>query len=190
MPKNTSAKNYSALTVTDVAELLLVTDRGVRKWIKEKGLPAKSDGRGFALDWAATLQWYVQYRIEENAGTRGTRRPGSGSAGEDEQQETLDQAILRKTKAEADLKELQLARERGEVAAIADVERVLTGANKSIQTRILAMPASLAPQLLGVEDRTRVFHILDRYCRDLLTNLTSIDAVREARTAQREADEE
>ncbi len=125
------------------------------------------------------------------------KRPKGGKSGNrpaenppEEPEETLDEAILRKTKAEADLKELQLARERGEVAAIGDVERVLTGANKSIQTRVLAMPASLATQLLGIDDRTRIFNVLDRSCRDLLTNLASIDAVREARTAQPETDEE
>ena len=92
--------------------------------------------------------------------------------------------------ADADLKELELARERGQVAAIQDVERVLTSANKSIQTRILAMPASLATQLLGIDDRNRIFNLLDRACRDLLTNLAGIDAVREARAARPEDTQE
>jgi phage terminase Nu1 subunit (DNA packaging protein) len=187
MPREENPRNYSAVSVSDVAELLGLTDRQVRNLIKDKGLPARSDPRGFTLDWPTALEWYVGYRSAQKGGNGGNRRPGSNP---EEPEETYDEALARKTRAEADLKELQLARERGEVAAIADVERVLNGANKSIQTRVLAMPASLATQLLGIDDRTRIFNVLDRSCRDLLTNLASIDAVREARTAQPEADEE
>jgi phage terminase Nu1 subunit (DNA packaging protein) len=97
--------------------------------------------------------------------------------------------MARKTRAEADLKELQLARERGEVAAIADVERVLAGANKSIQTLILALPSSLTPQLIGLGDRIKVFEVIDRAVRATLGNLASIDAVRQARTAAGDEDE-
>lgn len=174
----------------DVAELLGVTDRGVRKWINEKGLPAKNDSRGFALDWPKTLEWYVAYRNTENSGTGGTRRPGNGKDGGEEPLESYEDANARKTRAEADLKELQLARERGQVAAITDVEKVLTSANKSIQTLILAMPSGLAPQLIGIEDRGRINAILTRYCREVLTNMASVDAVLQSRTAQPESDEE
>jgi phage terminase Nu1 subunit (DNA packaging protein) len=178
MPKAKIPKNYAALSVVDVAGLLGVTDRGVRKWIKEKGLPASSDARGFTLDWPATLQWYVAYRIAENLGTGGTQAPGTGGT---EPAENYDQALARRTRAEADLKELQLARERGEVAAIADVERVMSGANKSIQTLILALPSSLTPQLIGMDDRNKIYAVVDRAVRSTLGNLASIDAVRQAR---------
>jgi phage terminase Nu1 subunit (DNA packaging protein) len=186
MPKDQNPKSFAALTVVDVAELLGVTDRGVRKWIKEKGLPAKSDPRGFILDWPGVLQWYVEYRMAENPGTGGTRRPETDP---DAPLETFDEAMARKTRAEADLKELQLARERGEVAAIADVERVLASANKSIQTLILALPASLTPQLLGLEDRAKVFAVIDRGVRATLGNLASIDAIRQEHPAD-EGEEE
>jgi excisionase family DNA binding protein len=180
MPKVQNAKSFSALSVVDVAELLGVTDRGVRKWIKEKGLPAKSDPRGFTLNWPDVLQWYVEYRLDENAGTGGTRRAGNAPEGSEEPPETFDQAILRKTKAEADLKELQLAREEAQVVAVADLQRVLAAANRSIQTQILALPAGLAPQLIGMDDRQQIYSLIDRNCRALLSNLASIDAVLES----------
>jgi phage terminase Nu1 subunit (DNA packaging protein) len=178
MPKAENPKNFASLTVVNVAELLGVSDRGVRKWIKEKGLPAKSDPRGFALDWPTTLQWYVSYRIAENSGTGGTGGPGTAGT---EPLETFEEARARLTRAEADLKELQLARERGLVAAIADVERVMSGANKSIQTLILALPSSLTPQLIGMDDRNKIYAVIDRAARATLGNLASIDAVRQAR---------
>ena len=184
MAKSESPKNYSALTVADVAEFLSLTPRQVRNLIDDKGLPANRDQRGFLLDWPTALEWYVGYRSAQKMGNRGNLRAAAGPDGADEPDETFDEAILRKTKAEADLKELQLARERGQVAAIADVERVLTSANKSIQTRILAMPAALAPQLMGIEDRARINTILTRNCREVLTNLATVDAVLQSRTAQ------
>lgn len=181
MPKPENPRNYSALSVSDVAELLSLTPRQVRNLIQDKGLPAKSDPRGFTLDWPTALEWYVGYRSAQKGGNGGNLRPGSAP---EEPEETYEEALARKTRAKADLKELQLAHERGEVAAIADVERVLTGANKSIQTRILAIPASLATRLLGIDDRTRIFNELDRSMRELLTNLAGIDAVREARSGR------
>ena len=189
MAKSEKPKSYSALSVADVAELLSVTDRQVRNWINDNGLPASADPRGRTLDWPVTLKWYVAYQIEKNSGTGGNRKAATGQSGADEPEENFDQAILRKTKAEADLKELQLARERGQVAAIADVEKVLTSANKSIQTRILVMPSALAPQLLGIEDRARIDAILMRNCREVLSNLATVDAVLQSRTAQPDDEE-
>ena len=187
MAKTDNPRNYSALSVPDVAELLSLDRRQILNLIKDKGLPAKRDPRGFTLDWPTTLEWYVGYKSSQKGGNGGNLRPGSGP---EEPEETYDEALTRKTRAEADLKELQLAHERGEVAAIADVERVLTGANKSIQTRILAIPASLATRLLGIDDRTRIFNELDRSMRELLTNLAGIDAVREARSGRPAEDTE
>jgi phage terminase Nu1 subunit (DNA packaging protein) len=180
MPKDEKAKNYSALSVADVAELLCVTDRQVRNWIKDNGLSAHADPRGRLLDWPETLRWFVAYRIEQSGGSGGKPK---GGAGGNEQLETMEQALARRTRAEADLKELQLATQRAQVVAIADVEKVMGAANKSIQTLALALPATLTPQLLGLADRAKVYAVLDRGVRSMLGNLASVDAVRAARQA-------
>jgi hypothetical protein len=190
MPKDENPKNYSALPVTDVAELLGVTPRQVRNWIVDKGLPAKNDPRGRMLDWPITLQWFVAYRIAENGGNGGNRRPGNASDGSEIPDETLDQAILRKTKAEADLKELQLARERCEAAAISDVEKALATANASTKTLIQALPSRLSTQLLGIDDRARLYAILERETNGLLGNLASVGSVLEAGQKKASEDEE
>lgn len=190
MAKAENPTSYATMSVSDVAELLGLTDRQVRNLIKDKGLPAKNDGRGFVLDWPTALEWYVGYRSAQKGGNGGNRRPETDPDAAEYPPETIDEAILRKTRAEADLKELQLARERGEVAAIADVERVLTKANKAIQTRVLALPSGLATQLLGIDDRNRIFTVLDRTMRDLLTNLARIDAIQEASAEEPESEEE
>jgi Helix-turn-helix domain len=187
MPREENSRNYSALSVQDVAELLGITDRQVRNLIKDKGLPAKSDPRGFTLDWPTALEWYVGYRSAQKGGNRGNFRPGSGS---EELDETLDEAILRKTKAEADLKELILARERSEVAAIADVEKALGAANAATKRLIQALPSRLATQLLGIDDRPRMYAILERESNALLSNLASVGSVLEVSSSRPAPDDD
>jgi phage terminase Nu1 subunit (DNA packaging protein) len=190
MPKDENPKNYAALPVSDVAELLGVTDRQVRNWIKDKGLPARDDPRGRMLDWPTTLKWYVAFQIASTGGNGGNRRGRAVPGPDAEEDEDFNAAVLRKTVAEADLKELQLAREQAQVVAVADVEKVLSAANKSIQTLILALPSTLTPQLIGMEDRNKIHAIIDRAARNTLGNLANIDAVRQARTAPAEDEEE
>lgn len=175
-----------ALELEDIASLLGVSERMVRNYIKDNKLPCNGDGRGRRFAWPQVREWYVQYRIEL-AGSRGSL----GVSVPPIDDETLDQATLRRVKAEADLKELQLARERGQVAAVADVERVLSAAVMAVQTQVLAVPSRLATQMLGLEDHARAVAILTAEMRQLLSNLPTIDAVREAAvTAETPEDEE
>jgi len=173
------------LTVAEMAELLGVTDRQVRNWIKDKGLPAQKMPGIQRLDGRAVIAWYVDFRVLET-GNSGNLRAVSPSG---EPLETFDEALARKTRAEADLKELQLARERGEVVSIADIERVLGSANKSVQTLMLALPSSLAPQLQGLDDRGKIHAIIDRGVRSILGNIASIDAIRQSRTTAEDEEE-
>jgi phage terminase Nu1 subunit (DNA packaging protein) len=117
-------------------------------------------------------------RIAES-GNGGNGKAAGGSAPE-EPEEDYKEALARKTRAEADLMELKLARERGQVAAIADVEKVLSAANSSTRTLSQSFPAQLAPQLVGLEDRAAIFTLLQRECSQLLGNLANMDAILEA----------
>jgi excisionase family DNA binding protein len=180
MPKDEKPRNLSELTVAEVAELLGVTDRWVRNWIKDKGLPVKGPAGSRTLDWPVTLKWYVAYQVEQNGGSGGTRKPGTDPNGPEVPLEDYEQALARKTRAEADLKELQLARERGEAASIADVEKALTSANAATKKLIQALPSVLSTQLLGVDDRSRIYAILERETNVLLGNLATVESVFEA----------
>jgi hypothetical protein len=59
-----------ALELEDVASLLEASERMVRNYIKDNGLPCSGDGRGQRFVWAYVCEWYVKYRIEL-AGSRG-----------------------------------------------------------------------------------------------------------------------
>lgn len=172
------------LELEDVASLLGVSERMVRNYIKDNNLPCVGDGRGRRFVWADVREWYVQYRIQLS-GSRGSLGVSVPSADE----ETLDEAVLRKTKAEADLKELQLARERGQVASVADVEKVLASSTLAIQTQVLAVPSRLATRMLGLQDHGQAVAILEAEMRQVLTNLSTIDAVKERACSAGEGDE-
>lgn len=191
MPKTENPKNFNAMGVNDVAALLNLTDRQVRNLISDKGLPAKNDGRGYTLDWFTVLDWWVEYKSAQKPGNGGNRRPGNGPEPPEVPSETITEAILRKTVAEADLKELQLAREQGQVAAISDVEKALASANAATKTLILALPSRLSTQLLGIDDRGRLYSILERETNSLLGNLATVKSVFEiaAKTTVQEDEE-
>lgn len=167
------------MAVSDVAALLKLSDRQVRNLIQDKGLPAKSDPRGYILDWFAVLDWWVDYRAGQKPGNGGNRNPGNGPEGAEIPPESYEDALARKTRAEADLKELQLARERAEVASIGDVEKALASANTATKTLIQALPSRLSTQLLGIDDRGRLYAILERETNGLLGNLASVRSVLE-----------
>ena len=75
------------------------------------------------------------------------------------------------------------------MAAISDVERVLANANKATQTLILALPSRLATQLVGMDDRNKIYALLQRETNSLLGNLATIDAMHEARQETEEEQE-
>jgi len=160
--------NFAALDTDDVAALLGVSDRMVRIYLTEKGMPCKGDGRGRRFVWADVLEWYVAYRLEM-AGNDG--RQAARQAGE----EDLEQATTRKTIAEADLKELELASKRGEVVAVADIEAAIAKVSKNIQQKLLAVPAKLTSRLVGTTDRNRINAVLDVEMRNLCSELSTIN---------------
>jgi phage terminase Nu1 subunit (DNA packaging protein) len=153
-------QNLSALDTDDVASLLGVSDRQVRNYVKDKGLPCKD-----------VLEWYILFRLEKS-GSRGNPEPDPAT----DQTESMEAALCRKTVAEADLKELELATKRGQVVAVADVHRTMANLSKAMQTKILSMPTKLSARLVGLKEREQIRHVLDREARQLCHDLSGIHA--------------
>ncbi|MEG9430745.1 helix-turn-helix domain-containing protein [Terriglobus sp. ADX1] len=170
-------ENPSSLTIAEAAGRFLVDERTVRNWITSNGLPFTGEGKKRRIDWAVALPWYVTYQI-------GNTGNGRLSAIPDEEVETYEVALARKTRAEADLKELQLARARGEVASIADMERVVSTANLAVQTQLLAIPSQAAPEIIGLTELPAAIRILTGFVEQALTNLATIDDIRDATDAE------
>jgi len=58
------AKDLLALSEADVAALLGVSARMVRKYISKNDLPCDGSGRDRTFTWSRVLDWYLLYRFE------------------------------------------------------------------------------------------------------------------------------
>ena len=180
MSKTENATNFDTLTPADVAELLDVSEKTVRNWMNKCELPFTEGARGRVMKWSDAREWYVLRRIEDSGKlgksgnsvkkTAPAMEPGA-PAGSDE---TYNEALTRKTIADANLRELELAAERGDVVAVADVEQSIAKVATSLKTAILALPAKLVTRLYGVKDRNAMRAILDIEARDLCAKLATI----------------
>lgn len=111
----------------------------VDRWIKD-GMPVKQRGaRGieWKFDLAACIAWWGDRRARDAAGDA----PG-------------DLAEIEKRTAQAKMlrAELELAKERGEVAPIRDFERAWAKAFAQIRANIMNVPQRVVIQLLGETD--------------------------------------
>jgi excisionase family DNA binding protein len=174
MAKSKEPAKFEVLAIDDVAAMLMVSDRTIRNWIKDKDMPSISDERGRRFNWSQVLPWYVKMRAEEGGSERKPEAPTTWEDIEQKPKETLAAALTRKTIAEADLKELDLASRRGEVVAIADAARAMQDTAKNLQIEILGWPTLMIGQIFGQRDRNRLFDILTRSARDLCTRLAGV----------------
>ena len=164
------------LTAQEVADGLGVTKQTVYNWLRVEDLPCKDTPRGKIIKLRDLVDWHVK-RVE-----REPVKPVKSPLPEEPigPPETYDAALARKTRADADLQELRLAKARGEVVAVADLERILAAANKALQTQMLAMPSNLADRVLGMDEVSQIRAVITAEVHAVLTNVASIDAVREA----------
>lgn len=175
------------LDVQDVAALLGKTDRQVRNYANDAGLPYTGDGRSRRFAWPKVMDWYVDYQIN----LRGNRGSATAvTASNDPVSITLEQIKqdLRKTTVEADRLELKLAQERGDVVAIEDVQSSVEKVSSALKTAILSWPQKLTPDLTRVKDRGAVRGILDKAARELCRQLAVIG--KQSAPAPRTADDE
>jgi phage terminase Nu1 subunit (DNA packaging protein) len=115
-------------------------------------------------DVGRCFHWYVRYLHAQ------MRR---GGATEEEQGGGVNVRMHRGRllKAQADLSELDLLERRRNVIPTATYERLLIGWAVTIRQRVLALPARLAGQLVGL-GRREIHDRIDREAREMLLILS------------------
>jgi hypothetical protein len=78
---------------------------------------------------------------------------------------------VRLLRADADLREMELAKERGLVVALPDLEATLTDLVLTTKARIMAIPPRLAPELVGEMSRIMIQAKLEKACKESLAYL-------------------
>lgn len=169
---------HEAMDIQTVAELLGRSEKMVRNYINHNGLPSDGSGRNRTFRWGDVLEWYVGYRLEMEGGG------GNGGSEDDEfgedtsdsgprGKEDIRQANLRKTRAEADLKQLQLGKLRGQVISIPDAKLKLDRMMGNLRAKLLGMAPKLANRLEGARGRTEreaaIKDEMETLCREIST---------------------
>lgn len=127
------------------------------------GMPQAARGR-YAP--AACTAWYIAY-LQRLVSRR-------ASVSEEGEADDLEKEQIRLTAAKADAAELDLARARGEVISISDHVLILGDLVAQTRARFLAVPARVAPRILGLPDRLAVEKTLASEVRETLTHLSNV----------------
>jgi phage terminase Nu1 subunit (DNA packaging protein) len=144
-------------SLEQIAHLLKLTPRMVNIHVKESGMPRVVRGQ---YDLVKCVHWYLDLKDRQiEAARRGD--------------ETERQARARLTRASADLRELELARERERLLEIDAVKRLWERIVVAFKTRILAIPTKLAPRLVACQDVGQAKNILEEEMREALGELST-----------------
>jgi phage terminase Nu1 subunit (DNA packaging protein) len=161
------------VTRSQLAELANVTDRQINLWVKKDDMPV--EGRG-AYDAVKCIHWLLRKKDEQ---IEFFRRGG----------ETESSARIRLLRANANLREIELARIRVEVILIDDAIRSIADVMKAMQTRLLAIPKRSAPQLVGIEEPGEIESFLTVEIHQALNELSRVpDSIRSAAKVPRAGD--
>jgi hypothetical protein len=138
-----------------IANLFGITESWFMRLVKE-GMPKESRGK---YDLLKCVKWYVKYL--QTALEKKAVPMGDGYVGEREER-------IRQIRADADLKELDLATRRRELVAVPDVERVLADLILTTKAQVMAIPPRLAPDLIGETSRVMIQAKLEKSCKEAL----------------------
>lgn len=147
--------------IAQVANVLNVTERRVQQLVRE-GLPRQQKGK---YDLADCMVWYIRYlqKALERRAVPTTEGEYTG----------LGDARVRSIKADAELKELELARQRRELIAAPDVERRWMDIVAVMKARLLSIATRVAPFLVGETDRAKIQTKIDDAVKEALAELAA-----------------
>ena len=149
--------------VTKVASALNLDERRVQQLVKE-GMPRETRGQ---YDPVKCMLWYIRF-LQGALEKKAVPTLDGGFVGEREER-------VRLLRADADLREMELARERSLVISIDDYERTLADLILTTKARIMAIPPRLAPDLVGETSRVMVQAKLEKACKESLAYLAKME---------------
>lgn len=158
--------------VATIAKLLMLSDRRVQQLTKEGVIPKAERGR---YELAPAVQGYIRFLQE-----RSLRSDSS----------PIDYHVekARLTKAQADHAEIDLAKARGDVASVEQVERNLSGLFAEVRTNIRNIPDRVVSSLIGNTDEREFKAVLLREIDLVLTALAESDVLIEPSDDDEDAD--
>jgi len=151
------------VSVGKVAKALNLTPQRVQQLANE-GLPKEDRGR---YDLGKCMLWYIRY-LQTALEKKAVPMANGGYSGEREER-------IRLLRAEAELKEMELAKQRGQLVAISDVESEWSNLVAATKGMILAIPPRVAPELVGESSRIVIEAKIKKECKEALRLLARGD---------------
>ena len=128
------------LNRTEMADFLAVAPTTLDAWTRQ-GCPVGSrpgQGKAAEFDSGAVTRWWIASQVE-----KATKR---GDA------DAIEAHRSRKLSAEADLRELELAKQQGEMIHVDDIEQAFTQYSVAVRGAAMALPDRAALRLAGETD--------------------------------------
>jgi phage terminase Nu1 subunit (DNA packaging protein) len=147
------------INVKQIAKLMNLTPRRVQQLAKE-GLPREAKGK---YDASKAMQFYIRYlqkALEQKATPDG-----------DGKYTALTGERTRTMRADAELKEIQVAEKRRDLVAVSDVKKALLDLVHMTKARVLATPAQIAAEVTGETSRIIVQGKIDKKLKEALSHL-------------------
>ncbi len=145
---------FRTLKLKEVAELFDVSPRWIDRLSKEKDFPRVARGQ---YDLKKCVRWYLGYlRAQVDEARRGT--------------DSIQRSEERKAKAQADLLELKLARERAQVITVDEAIATFEPMLAAIRSLMMGIPKHAARELANKE----IEQYLDTFIRRALTEISEM----------------
>ena len=157
-----------------IAEILDLSERRVRQLVTDGILPKNSERGRYEL--IPCVRGYIHWLRDRSL-------YGEAKA-KQENIISLDEARRRKLIAEAELAELELEKERGEVVDIEATEKSWSDVLGNVRAKILALPTTIAPVVSVEDDQKIVKELLTKAVEQALTELSAINVGSERETGQ------
>jgi phage terminase Nu1 subunit (DNA packaging protein) len=144
--------------VQDVCHAFIpITPRRYRQLAEEGHVPKPEKGM---VDLLPTLRDYIAYQHQ--------RLQGSGSL-------SLTDERTRLTKIQADRKEIELLKTKGELLPVRDTMAVWSAVIITMKTRLLGFPRKMAPIVYGCAKETEIQELLQREIDEICNELAEPD---------------
>jgi phage terminase Nu1 subunit (DNA packaging protein) len=153
----------ATVDVGKVASALNLTKQRVQQLVKE-GLPREDRG---SYDPVKCMLWYVRY-LQAALEKRSMPTPDDGFSGERVER-------VRLLQAHADLREMELARQRSSVIPVAEYERTLAIIIQTTTARVMAIAPRAAIDATGQKSRGMVQALIEKQCKEALAYLAKIE---------------
>ena len=148
------------VNITKVASALNLSEQRVQQLVRE-GLPREARGQ---YDPVKCMLFYIRY-LQKALERKSVPTLDGGYAGEREER-------VRLLRADADLREIELAEKRGKLVAIQDVEKEMTDLILTTKARVLAVAPRVAPDLIGLTSRVMAHAIVEKALKEALLALS------------------